>query len=634
MNYLQFSAFIFYLFSTFVVGVSIYSFFNSKKELPINKITYLGEIFLLGGIFIVGELLFLSLLGAYKAQFLWAAVIINCLPIFIQNVRRNISFLWLESKLLSISNILFFIIIGVLIFRNIYYMVDADSNSTYLYIQKLWLSKGTSLLGTTGHDVRIFLPHFDTVPSALGISIFGVNSLFPQLISIFWRVVALLLVFGYTKYRFKGLTALAAVMLIAFNDHFFYSGANQWVLINGALIALLFACVYNFWQARAQNSPFCLFMAFIFLTQLMANKYQMAYIFILLLIVGVFIQKERFKFSRMVWLNARWRWGIIIAGSFSSLWYIKNFIVTGNPFFPIFAGHFGAFEWSVEQSRIFGKIMGGRSFFTVIKYLSYFFIWPGIKAAKVVLLSFVFLPLTLVKALLRSNLEKEKIVEVCYWMGLSVFGVISICIASHQDPRYFRYLIAIFSFSAVLSIHFIFKYCLNIKKTFIAGMLLFLFALSGYRIVGVSAGVISKRPTVQENLNVLRNKISMEDIIKKYFPNVEIITIGLKNNPEKAKKTAWEFNQSVNTPLFLLPQKPLVSLWGTTLIKWESYKSYDLIVEDLQKAEIEWVARMRNNKLIFVDIKDYAKEAVKLERFPNKIRFDYNFPQELKSVTY
>ncbi len=227
MNHAQFSLFIVYAFSVLFCGIGIYNFLDSNKKSFINKGILLGEVLLIGGIFLVGELLILSLIKLYRAPYLWGAVLINYAFLLNKNTRNTIFELCRKKISLDFSKIVFMILLFILIFRNLYFMVDVDSHSTYLFAQRLWISSGTSLIGNIGNDCRIFVPHFNAVPYSLGLSLFGEETLFPQLIDLFWRIIVMLLVFGYTSYRFNGYYGLAATMFVIFNDHFFSSGANQ-----------------------------------------------------------------------------------------------------------------------------------------------------------------------------------------------------------------------------------------------------------------------------------------------------------------------------------------------------------------------------------------------------------------------
>ncbi len=60
MNYLHFLSFIIFVFSVLFSGMSIYQFLDKENKYFLNRTLYLGEILLLGGIFVVGEMLVLS----------------------------------------------------------------------------------------------------------------------------------------------------------------------------------------------------------------------------------------------------------------------------------------------------------------------------------------------------------------------------------------------------------------------------------------------------------------------------------------------------------------------------------------------------------------------------------------------
>jgi len=633
MNWIQIGLSIGYVSAVFIAGVWMYGFFSIKNASILNKATYAGEIFLLGSIFIIGQMLILSLAHLYYAWVLWAMLAANFLFLLKADVRSVMSLFFKNNKKISLPGMLFIILIGIFVFRNSFFMIDVDSHSTYLYTQKLWLKYGTSLIGDIGYDIRTFVPQFNAVPYALGISLFGTETLFPQLINISWRLVSLVVVFGYVSYRFDSWTALASAMFMAFNDHFFYSGVNQFVVINGAVIAYLFAAAYSFWEARKQNDPMRFCLALVFALQLIANKYQLIYLFCIVIGIGLVIQKQPLSMLRMFLRKRALRWPLVITIGLVSFWYIKNLIVTADPFFPIFAGKLGVFGWTPELELVCMKVIGGLKPFKLLKYISYLFIWPGITVAKCVFMSIIFWPLIVMVAHIRNNLDKESIIEVCYWLSLSLFGLIAICLTNHQDPRYYRYLIAIFSVTTIVMAYFIGNHCLKVKRQHCISFLLVVFALSGYRIVG-TWGAVHGRPTFKENIDVLFNRIHTDYAIDKYFSDVPAIIEAAKVESDKFSKAAWEFDGNPNMPSFFIPQRPIVSFWLTTVIQWDSYECQEDIVKDLENAGLVWVMRVRDGSLVFVGIDEYAKEAVKINRYPEQIFYDYNFPDELKKVTY
>jgi len=628
MNHAQFLMFFLYFISVFLSGLGIYSIFN-KSEIRFNKIVCAGEALLLGSISLAGQLFILSLLHLYRNPYLWLVVFLNYAFIFNNNTRKLIREFFNFKFRFNLPAIIFIALISILIFRNLYFLTDVDSLSTYLFTQRLWVESGTSLIGNPASDIRIFVPQLDAVPYSLGISIFNQETLFPQLIGLLWRIIAVLLVFGYAQYRLNGYYALAASFFVVFNDHFFYSGANQWVIINAAVIALIFAATYNFWEARGKNNTPSLVLAVVFISQLLANKYYLLFSFLFLSIIGIIIQPDPIGNIKEIFKNKRYLLLVLSAFFLASLWYLKNFIVTGDPAFPLLAGKLHVFGWTQEQQNVFSQLVGSSSPFKLIKYASFLFVWPGVTPAKYVLVSVFILPFVIFISAIKKKTDKEEVAEVCFWLGICIVSLFGLCLATWQDPRIYRFLIGLFSFSAVLSLRFIIKCFLNIRNEIIPAAIILCFSIQGYSIIN-KGGVVFNRPTIKENIDIVLNKTHMDYVIKKHHPEVPIILDGLKRNSDKIDSSAWFME--LNTDAFLLPDRPRISLLCTTAIRWNSYSKEGFIINDLQQNKIKWVMTFRENKLVFIPIEEFAREAVNFDRLPKKTLYDYGFPEELTRI--
>jgi hypothetical protein len=640
MNYLQFGLFGVFVFSVLISGIRIYGFINKDNRSFLSRYIYLGEALLLGSIYLIGLLLLLSMLGLYKAPFLWLAVIANYLFILNRETRKNLSALLLRRVNINPAVMAFCVILAVFVFRNMYFLVDVDSNSTYLFTQRLWLLKSTSLAGSAKDTFIIFLPQFDAIPYSLGLSILGQETFFPCLINLFWRMIVVLLLFGYAGYRFNKYYGLAAVMFTLFNDHFFYSGVNHWVLINGAVIALLFASTYNFWEASRKSDAFRFALALIFLSQLIANKYQMVYVAVFILALGALIQPDLKNKIKKLFFNRRLLCVLIAAFAALSLWFMKNLIVTGDPLFPGLAGRLKAFDWTIEQQDVFMKVFGGITPLTFLKYMNYLFIWPGIAAAKFVILTISFLPIILLTRIKRFNsIEKDRLKELSFWLGVSLLVIMGICLTSHQDSRYYRYAIAILSFTAVVSLSYLLEDCLGIKKRFFIGAMMLLIAFKGganegYKVIFQSKGPFML-PTFAENREVILDKMHTKDAVGRHYPQVADVKLVLDKNRSKLEESAWDMSSfNINIPQFLLPVLPVASMWYSTLIKWDSYSSSELILKDLKENHIEWIIALRGKEWIFIPAKDYALEAVSYNRYPEHKFYGYHCVPELNAVNY
>jgi hypothetical protein len=139
-------------------------------------------------------------------------------------------------------------------------------------------------------------------------------------------------------------------------------------------------------------------------------------------------------------------------------------------------------------------------------------------------------------------------------------------------------------------------------------------------------------PSFRDNLAVLRDEIHLADVLEKHYPEAVRIRKALEGNWDRVEKAAWDGGNGVNFPAFLLPVRPLVSLWLTTIIKWDSYGREELIVKNLRNFGIEWVMDFEEDKLVFLSPEDYAKKAVGYDRYPKTIYFPYNLPPELTTT--
>ena len=85
-----------------------------------------------------------------------------------------------------------------------------------------------------------------------------------------------------------------------------------------------------------------------------------------------------------------------------------------------------------------------------------------------------------------------------------------------------------------------------------------------------------------------------------------------RNNQEKVSSAAWDAGTGMNLPAFLLPVKPVISPWLSTIIKWDSYESEEPIVSDLRRHGIDWVMSLASDKVVFLSSGEYARTAVNL----------------------
>ena len=636
MNYIQFVLFLIYLFSVAACGAGIYRWFRIPPLVGGNRCRLLGEVLLLGSILFSGEFLLISFAGFYTAPVLWAVTLFNFLFLLQSDSRELFLNLFSLKVRWDMPKVFFLSLLGMFVFRNCFFLVDVDSHSTYLYAQKLWLEQQTSLWGNPGVDVRVFSPHANALPYALGLSLFPRETLFPQLIVAHWTIIVLLLVFGYTSWRFNGYYGLAAVMLVLFNDHIFYSGANRCCIINSAVIAYLFAAAINFWESRRQNNPVHFVLALIFLNQLMANKYQMIYVAIFALGLGCCLQHSLARMVRNILCDMQRLALLASSVSIALLWYVKNLMITGCPTFPVLAGRLGVLNWTMEKEMLFVKIYGGElPVDKFIKYMNYFFIWPGVNASKYIVFILALLPLMLLVVHLWSRHEKEEFVEWNYWLGFSLLATMGICIANFVDPRVYRYAIAVLSFTAVFSFDFVLRQCLRINNKIILATIIILLALPGYPIMTAQGGGYL-RPTLQDNVGVISNQLHTGDVIARYFPGNLIVDDQYHGFKEMIDDGGWDTGIAGVTKLsaFLLPTRPQVDPWHTSIVQWGSYGSAESVVGDLKTFGLKWLMTVEEGRIVFRTPEEYAQKVESFDKRPERIFYDYGFPDELTKIRY
>jgi len=634
MNHIQFGLFVVFWISVLISGSYFYSHLTEKDPLKGNRCIALGESLLIGSIILYGSLMLLGIMGLYSKPFIWAAVSANFLFLFKERTRSRLKLFFSRSFPISLPFFVFIVMLLLFIYRNCYFLVDVDSHSTYLLTQKIWLTYGKSTIGSPGIDARFYIPQFDTVFYSLGLSVYPKETLFPQLINTYWRVIALILAFGYTSYRFNKYYGLAASMFLFFNYHFHFSGANKWVIINPAIISFIFVSSYCFLESRRNNSNSRFFLALIFLSFIPSNKYQGIFVMFFIFVFGLFIQRSLIEKIQSLFEKKKKTILFILFISISLLIFLKNYIATGSAIFPILAGKFHLLNRHPEMDEAFRQYAHGVDFRTFVKYIGYLHHFSEVMPAKRVFFTLVLLPLILLKILTKNELNKEKTIELVYWIALSVFALFGICYVTHQDPRYYCYPIALMAFASIYSLDYILTECFRIKNIVILCMCMLYFASRGYKLYKEEGGFYNL-PYYKENLLVLKDKLHTADIIDTYFLHQTYVEKGLEENQSLIKRSAWDYSQfGTNYSPFLVPIRPQVSFWWTTIIKWESYESEEKVIKDLKDFGIEYVMGVENAELKFIPIAEFAKEAVNFDKYPKRIQFPGYLPEELTRTKY
>lgn len=130
----------------------------------------------------------------------------------------------------------------------------------------------------------------------------------------------------------------------------------------------------------------------------------------------------------------------------------------------------------------------------------------------------------------------------------------------------------------------------------------------------------------------------MDAVISTFWPSNAIIERAAKEEAARFANAAWDSGGNGmgfdNISPYLMPVRPVLDYWHTSIVHFNSYADADLVTADVRNFGIEWVMRVENNAVRFESPEDYAARAAKLERFPQDLFYDFGFPQELRQVTY
>jgi hypothetical protein len=365
----------------------------------------------------------------------------------------------------------------------------------------------------------------------------------------------------------------------------------------------------------------------------------MAYATVLVFGMGLLIQNNKRILVAEI-LRNKSRCSILIAAAgLLALWFLKNFLITGDPVFPGFAGRLRVFEWTPGQEAAFMQVFGGIGPEIFLKYMSFLLIWPGIKAAKLVLLLIYALPFTLLFLDKKTGQDYQgQISELCYWIGISALTLFGICLMCHQDSRFYRYPLPMFSFTAIYGGFFLLTQLGRVPRTLaVASLLLMSFvpmANEGLKVPLAQEGGF-RYPTFAQNIQVLTGRIRTADVVNARYPDIAKVLALVKNHPDQFAKSAWDMASfKVNIPQFWLPKRPVVSVWYSNLIRWDSYGDPKQVLKDFRSENIEWVIEIKDAGWGFTGVEEYAARLSSQMRFPGKKFYAYSGIEELDKTNF
>ncbi|MGR3309217.1 MAG: ArnT family glycosyltransferase, partial [Candidatus Brocadiales bacterium] len=152
------------------------------------------------------------------------------------------------------------------------------------------------------------------------------------------------LFYAGTRFFTKSVGYLSIIVFLTINRVFFFY-SEPWVDISFTLFSLLGVFAFLNWL-ETRNDPW-LYLSVLCCGFTASIKFHGLFI-ICLFVLGFFIMVEKDKrfFKRLLWCA-------LLGGIVSLPWYVRSWILTGNPVFPLFRGLFEARHWSASTAETF-----------------------------------------------------------------------------------------------------------------------------------------------------------------------------------------------------------------------------------------------------------------------------------------
>ena len=343
------------------------------------------------------------------------------------------------------------------------------------------------------------------------------------------------------------------------------------------------------------------------LAGLAASTKANAIIFVIAMFLTIIISRHRLK--DVVWFA-------VAAFILSTPWYIKAYLTTGNPFYPLFNNYFHSPYWSDlfngfnKATFVASEKQSLLNILTAPFRLIYF---PDIFRARLGPLPFIALPLLLFMKNIPAALKKGLLISLIYY----IFWYIA-----WPNGRYLMPVIPILCLAAAYALHRIFSYGRMVTATVLAGVTL-LIAFSGVQVfrdgivrAKTSLGLIS-REAFMENVTVLNpNQLesSRRDLA---LPYIDVWNYLNTHAPVRAKVAILCSNWNRADAFYL--DRPFVYLnpTGQNIVRF--YDNRKVIAQDIVKNDFQYVLIDKDVLTEFADSSKFA-EAPDFDIFSRGVR--------------
>jgi len=608
----------------FLSGVLIdfllgFIFGENKKRIAQDNI----DILFLGTWFVGGYAFLLGVLGLFNTMLLWAGLalfsILGLASLRKLNIGYKIQFKINGWGVVSFAVFLFFI------FRNFYPLINVDSHHTYMAVVKEWLKTGSAYSSFIGWDLRYYIPVQTALFYGFDIQFLSDNTLFASCVQLLFRVLAVLTVWRWVQKEFGGVWALLFALLVLTDEHFFVSGVNKFVIVDGLMVWTIGYIVIRLVECKKENSSRAL-LILLALSFLPAIKYQgILYMLGLGGMIVIFNLKNFLVYGKSLILHQRLLLGGICLLAASG-WYVRNYFLTGAPFFPIMASLFGSPYGDAVRESLRRSVYPGIEPLALIKYFSTFFVFQGIIPLKLALLALLALPFQVATPLWEKFTWKR---EYLYFICVTMVLICATTVYGYWSARYYRFGIVIYPIVIILFLKYFLQFVPS-KIGELIGLVIVLCLVWG-KINALWFGHFLSSPTIRENIDFIQGKTSVQEILKKHYPAEmsKYVQKLILNPPEN-----MAIDAHVNWSTYLAPVNLKSTFIVSGFLPANAYRDEESLLYALQAKGIHQVLLTNPRSVELVSVENFAKNHV-VEFYPKKIKYSgMGLPLELEFTKY
>jgi hypothetical protein len=260
-----------------------------------------------------------------------------------------------------------FLFIGVEFLLNLTPPIARDAIIHHLAIPKLWIQNG-GFFETPWADFSYYPLYVNLL---YVIPLMFNNYILPSFIHMAFGIATGVLVFFYLRERYGSIWGILGFSIFFTTPIVIWLSTSAYIDLGMTFFTTASLLSFVRWKESGYKKNLWLMISGIAMGFAVGSKYNalLAWLITNLLIIAIYAREEKKQLAAI-------QYGLfffIITGIVACPWYIKNFILTGNPFFPLFNSLFSAINSHVPMSEMvkrgLEKPSGGVGFFQLRGYM-------------------------------------------------------------------------------------------------------------------------------------------------------------------------------------------------------------------------------------------------------------------------